>query len=95
MRAVIIRFLTFNPVNEHWGVIAGLCAVWLVLLTATCFSLRSQPLSLKAKLTWMAIIVAVPIVGMALYALWCLTRGDWSFLKPLLSKPAPLRSPNR
>ena len=57
MLQVLIRFLTFNVMSEHPAVYWGLAAVWLILLLASVSSLRSQPLSMGAKVAWFALIL--------------------------------------
>lgn len=87
MLQVILRFLTFNVVSEHPAVYWGLLVVWLMLLTAAISSIRSLEISTGAKVFWIALILAVPIFGLGIYALRCLLSADWSFLKPLLAPP--------
>ena len=84
MREVIIRFLTFQALNDHPMIYAGLALIWLILLGTSAMSLRHQPISLAAKWAWFLLILLVPIFGLAVYALRCLFTGDWRFLKFLL-----------
>jgi len=87
MLQVVIRFLTFDVLSEHPAVYWGLAGVWLMLLTAAVSSLRSLDISFGAKAAWVLLILFVPVLGLGVYALRCLIRGDWSFLKPFLAPP--------
>lgn len=87
MRGALINLLTLNVQSAHPAVYLGILAVWIVLLFSAIMSLRSLEISTFAKLVWMFFIVFAPILGLGTYAIFCLTKGDWSFLKLLLSKP--------
>jgi len=91
MLQVLIRFLTFNVMSEHPAVYWGLAAVWLILLLASVSSLRSQPLSMGAKLAWFALILFLPLIGLGIYALRCLFTAEWSFFKPFLAPQKTLK----
>jgi hypothetical protein len=87
MLQVFLRFLTFNVVSDHWAAYYGLLAVWILLVVAALFSVRSLEISTRAKVSWLSVIVFVPLFGLGVYSLRCLMLGDWSFLKPLLAPP--------
>ena len=87
MLQVFLRFLTFNVVSEHWAVYYGLLAVWIILVVAALFSLRSLEIPTGAKVAWLLVILFVPLFGLGFYSLRCLILGDWSFLKPVLAPP--------
>ncbi|MCB1076704.1 MAG: PLDc N-terminal domain-containing protein [Verrucomicrobiae bacterium] len=70
----------------------GLFVTWLILVAAAMMSLRSQEMSITAKWIWFAIIVALPIVGLAIYAIRCLFTADFSFLKFLLGPSKTAKS---
>lgn len=91
MLPVVVRFLTLNVVSEHPAVYWGLLAVWLLLLVASISSVRSLEISISAKVTWLLIIVLIPIFGLGVYALRCFVKGNWSFLKPVLAPPRTAR----
>ena len=84
MRGVITRFLNLQVMNFHPAVYWGLLIIWVILLVAAFSSLREIEMSLGAKIAWFLVILFVPIIGLALYAVRCLIRSDWTFLKPLL-----------
>jgi hypothetical protein len=84
MRGIIIRFFTMDILNDHPAVYWGLALIWVILLVAAISSLRSLHVSGKVKAFWLAIILLIPIVGMALYSIRCLIKADWSGLKPFL-----------
>lgn len=84
MLDVVIRFLTFDVVSTHpliYWVIAG---VWVLLLVASFLSLGSLEIESVAKISWGLLILLLPLVGLFFYALRCLIKGDWAFLKPLI-----------
>ncbi len=85
MLQVVTRFLTLNVITEHPVVYWGLSVVWLILLIAAFSSLRSLEIPLGGKFVWFFVIFFLPPLGLGFYALRCLIKGDWSFLKPLLA----------
>jgi hypothetical protein len=91
MIQTVIRFLSFNVMSTHPGVYWGLLLVWIILLVAAFSSVRSREMRASAKVVWMVIIFLVPLAGLACYAFWCLLRGDWSFLKPLMIPARTIR----
>jgi hypothetical protein len=91
MRETVIRFVTIDPLNEHPLIYWGLAIVWMVLVGNCIASLRVQPISVTARWLWVILIVALPIVGMALYLVRCLLKADFSFLKFIMGPPAKIR----
>ena len=87
MKEAIIHFLTLNVQASHPLVYVALLAIWAVLLVASVMSLRALDISAGAKVAWFCGILFLPVVGLAAYCLLCLTKGDWSFLQMLFSKP--------
>lgn len=85
MQEIVTRMLALDAQAYHplFPVIIG--SVWLILLIATFSSLKSLKISIMAKIIWFTIVLALPIVGLALYCLWCILRSDWSFLKPMVA----------
>lgn len=83
MRAVVINFFHLEVLNLHPVVYWGLAAVWFLLLISAFMSVRSLPIPSGAKLVWSLIIVAIPIIGLAVYALRCLVSANWLILAPL------------
>ena len=81
MRAVFIRFFTLNAENVIPEIYLGMVAVYLILLTASLFSIKSLQASSKSKACWSVIVVLVPVLGMFIYSLRCLVRADFKFLK--------------
>lgn len=84
MLDVITRFLTFDVVSTHPLIYWAIAGVWALLLAASFMSLSSLEVGLPAKISWGAFIFLFPLFGLFLYALRCLIKGDWSFLKPLI-----------
>ncbi len=91
MLQVVIRFLTFDVVSTHPAVYWGLAGVWLILIVAAISSLRSLEIPTGAKVAWFLLILCVPLFGLGIYALRCLLKGDWSFLKPFFAPPKTAR----
>lgn len=92
MREIIIRFVQFRPLNEHPMIYAGLGFVWFTLIVVTMFSIRSQTVTPAARWTWLLIIIALPIVGLGAYLIWCLFRVDYPFLTFFAGRPAKVES---
>jgi hypothetical protein len=92
MLQVVIRFLTLDVVSEHPAIYWGLGSVWLLLLLAAFSSLRRLDVPTKAKVLWFLFILGVPLAGLGCYAVRCLIKGDWGFLKPFF---APSRTANK
>ena len=91
MLETIVRLFTIDPLNEHPRIYWGIALVWLVLVGNCIASLRVQSISVAARWLWVALIIALPIVGMALYLLRCLLVADYSFLKFVMGPPAKIR----
>lgn len=87
MQDTIVRFLTFQVVTVHPIAYWGLGIVWLLLLMAAFTSVRSLAIGTFAKVLWFFFILLAPLIGLTFYTLRCLFLGDWSFLKPFLTKP--------
>lgn len=83
MRDIVTRFLQLEIINLHPMVYWGLALVWLLLLVSALMSVRSLAISTGAKLAWSLVLIAVPVLGLAAYAVRCLLRGNWQALKPL------------
>lgn len=88
MRGVFIRFLKQDILSEHPMVYWGVVVIWLLLLIAALASLRTQSFGIGVKIVWILFLLGVPVIGLACYCLFCLIRGDWSLIKPLLIKPS-------
>lgn len=82
MRAVVINFFHLEILNLHPVVYWGLAAVWFLLLVSAFVSVRSLT-NAVAKLAWFLAILALPVVGLAAYALRCLFTANWQVLAPL------------
>lgn len=88
MIQVILRFFRFNVVNDHPMVYWGLGFVWLLILIAAASSLRSLDISRSRKWAWFLLILLVPILGLAVYAISCLIGANWTSLKALFAQPS-------
>lgn len=91
MLQVVIRFFTLDVITEHPVVYIGLGVVWVALLLSSLLSILSYRISGLAKTLWFLLVLLLPILGLALYALRCLFVADWYFLKPLIAPPATHR----
>ena len=83
MRDTIVRFLTLNVQSEIPYIYVAMACVWVVMVVAAGFSLRSQTFRARWKFAWMALILILPLVGMSLYAIFCIFRSDFSVLNQL------------
>ncbi len=84
MRGLItfgLRFLTLKYQNMVPEIAVLALVVWMLVLACTFFSICSQPISRRAKWSWVAFVVMVPLLGGAVYCVYCLTRQDYGFLK--------------
>ena len=91
MRETLLRFFLVQPLNVHPLVYWGLAVVWIVMILNCAASLRQQPISMAARWTWLILIIALPIAGMALYLLRCLVKADYSFLKFVMGPPKKIQ----
>lgn len=83
MRAAIFNFLSLNVLNTHPAVYWALAAVWISLCVSAFHSLQSQEISAGSRALWVGVILFLPIIGLAVYSVFCLFKADWGFLKPL------------
>jgi hypothetical protein len=83
MRAIVTNFLRLEVLNHHPAVFWGVGAVWLLLIISAFLSVRSLPISFVAKLAWFLVIVVLPVLGLAAYALRCLAKANWKTFEPL------------
>ncbi|QTN31994.1 hypothetical protein HZ994_06515 [Akkermansiaceae bacterium] len=66
----------------HPAVYWGVAAAWLLLLISAFMSVRSLSIATAAKVAWFLAILALPILGLAAYALRCLLAGNWQIIAP-------------
>jgi hypothetical protein len=83
MRSIVTNFIQFNIQSMHDAVYWGVAAVWVMLLVSAFMSLRSLSIPFWAKFLWLIIIVTLPIIGLAIYTLFCLIKADWNFITPI------------
>ena len=78
MKDAITNFLTMQPQNmiPQIGIMAIL--VWVVVVVCSIFSVLSQKLGKVATGVWIGIIVAVPLVGLFAYCLYCFTKVEFT-----------------
>lgn len=81
MRGVITRFFTFDALNVIPEVYYALFIIWAFLIIISWFSIFSQKMNLPAKLLWLVIVTAIPVLGMAIYCVFCLYTADYAYLK--------------
>lgn len=82
MRSIVTYFLRLEILNLHPMVYWGLAGIWLLLLLSAFASVRSLIISPAAKIVWVVVILALPILGLAIYAIRCLVRANWKGIKP-------------
>ena len=83
MKATIKRFLSFDARNVAPEIYLVLGLVYLTMLVLTVASIRGRFASPADRNRWTAIVVFLPIVGMALYCFYCLRRADYEFLRSI------------
>lgn len=81
MRIVITRFITFNAENVTQEVLWALAMVYFVLVTVTVFSILKDTGSAGMKMAWILLVLAAPVLGMAIYCVRSLFSADYQFLK--------------
>jgi hypothetical protein len=94
MRETLLRFITIQPLNDHDIIPWAIALVWLALILNCLASLRQQAITARARLLWVVGIVCAPIIGMAVYLIYCLIKADYSFLKFFLGSPSRLDKQN-
>ena len=80
MRVVINRFLTLSAQNVTEEVLWALGLVYLILVLVTLGSVMFQKSNTAVKMAWALLVIGLPVLGMALYSVWCLLKADYSFL---------------
>ncbi len=83
MLQVLTNLLTLKALSTPVEVYAGLALVWLLMLAAGLASVAGRSWPLMLKLFWFAVLIFLPVAGMALYCLCCLCLADYSFLRVL------------
>jgi len=83
MRDVITRFFTLEALNVTPEVYVGLLGLWVLVTLIGLASALSQPIHPAGRLFWALVIIALPLLGLAVYCLFCLTRADYTFVKRL------------
>jgi len=81
MRGVITRFFKFDALNAIPEVYNYLLLIYAALVIITWFSIRSQEMHWLGKSFWFLVVTFIPIVGSAAYAVYCLFKADYSYLK--------------
>lgn len=82
MSSLVINILRFDILNMHPAVYWGLGVIWILMLVSAIMSVRSLPIFPGKKVAWIFVIVAIPILGLGIYALRCLFSANWDVLKP-------------
>jgi hypothetical protein len=83
---VVIRFFKFELMSTHPMIFWGIGVVCLLLIITAFFSISSYPIPWWRKFLWGIFILALPILGLAIYAVRCLILGDWSLLQMVFAK---------
>ena len=92
MQQVFFRFLKLNAISDHPMIHYGLIALWITFLILTFFSIRNQPISQSAKLTWILVVLLLPVVGLAAYLFWCLFQVNWGVLGFILKSKTSVKT---
>jgi hypothetical protein len=80
MQTIITNFLNASAMNVEPAVIWALLFVYVTLVAATVADIFCSKTSVKRKLIWSVFVVACPSLGVVLYCIVCLLRGDYSVL---------------
>lgn len=80
MSGIVINFLRMEVLNMHPAIYLGIAGAWVLLLFSAFMSLRSLSINTWAKVLWLLIIIALPVLGLFLYALRCLCMSNWGVI---------------
>lgn len=92
MSSLVINIFRFEILNMHPAVYWGLGAIWLMMLVSAIMSVRSLQISAGKQFVWILLLIAVPILGLAVYAFRCLFSANWDTLKPLFRSRQLIRN---
>ena len=96
-----LRLDAQNLITEVWWAMAIL---WVALIVLGLLSVRSQNLTAGSKLMWVAAIICLPLIGLFVYCIFCLTRVDYYMIDflfrkrkgpPQLTTPSPMTGRRR
>ena len=98
-----LRLDAQNLIAEVWWAVLLL---WVALVIFGIMSVASQNMEGGSKAIWIGVIIALPLVGLFAYCVFCLTRVDYYMLdflfrrkkntpqlSPISPKPGHRRSP--
>ena len=80
---LIVRFMTFRASNVIPSCYYALGFFWIMLVLAGVWSIKSQRMAWQAKMGWFLLILCVPLIGLAIYAAYCLVHADSPILRHL------------
>ena len=83
MRNIVINFLSLDIKSVHPVVFWGLAIIWVLVLVSAFMSVRSLPTKTLVKVVWFVLIIAIPVLGLGIYALRCLVSANWQMFKLL------------
>jgi len=89
VKTAIIQFLSFKPRNVTSEIYIAMAIIYGAMIAATLHSILQTDAPPRSKAFWAAVVIILPIVGMAAYCLASLLKADCSFLQTigLLKKP--------
>lgn len=86
-----LRLDAQNFIAEVWY---AALILWIALVILGILSVGTHTLTKKSKIIWIAVIVALPLVGLFAYCIFCLTRVEYHMLEFLFRKrKSALRTP--
>lgn len=85
MSQILSRF-DFLGADFTLAVFVCLVLIWLLVLGCAISSVLSQPLSRKQRLKWIVAIVALPVLGLAVYIPFSFSNQSGAGLFALFSK---------
>lgn len=80
MKDALRNLLEMKPQNLDADVYISILVIWLMVLFATLWSIKSARLPGLLKFFWAVVVIAIPLVGVALYAVFSLTKLDYKLL---------------
>ena len=75
MSEILYRF-SFDGAKFSGYTLAGLIAIWAVVVACTIAEIFNQPFPFKRRLFWICVVVAIPLVGVLAYLPYALKTDE-------------------
>lgn len=92
MKEALRNLMDMNPQNLVMEVYVSLLVIWLMVVVATLWSIFAARMPGLLKAFWALLVVGVPLAGVFLYALFCVTRLDLRMLTARAQAARQLRA---